>query len=213
MKFRLPSLVHGNIGALLYFVYGAAATLLLYQVTNRMHLFEPNYLSMSAVDQALPLIPWTIWIYFTEYVIFVVSWLWLADDLERTKYWYSYMAILLISVAVFIVWPTTFPRADFPLTDFEPDFHVRSFEFFRANMDTPANCVPSLHVSSCYIASLVFWRVSKPKFWFFFIWATIVSVSTMTTKQHYFIDVWTAMILTGAVYYFFYNHVDYAKRA
>lgn len=211
MKVRLPNLVHGTRGAVLFFLIGGIVTLVLYQFTNRVHLFEPQLLRMSAIDDMFPLIPWTIWVYFTEYVIFFAAWFMLRNDLERTKYWYSYMAILLMSVTVFIFFPTTFPRADFGLDDFPSSVHVDVFRFFRANMDTPANCLPSLHVSSCYIASFAFWRISKPKFCFFFAWATLVAISTLTTKQHYFADIWTAFLLTLVSYGFFYNFVEYYR--
>ena len=209
MKAKLPIIIQNNRDCLLWFLLGGTTTLILYQFTNRTSLLPPNLLDMSAIDSATPLIPWTIWVYFTEYVIFIVSWAWLDDHVERTKYWYSYMAILVFSVLVFAVYPTTFPRNDFPLDNFEPSFHVDVFRFFRANMDTPANCLPSLHVSSCFIASLAFWRVSKPKFLLFFTWACFVAVSTMTTKQHYFVDIWTAFLLTLASYAYFYNFVEY----
>ena len=176
-----------------------------------MHLVELNVLPMTLVDRALPFIPETIWIYFTEYLIFIVSWVALDDPMERTKYWYSYMGILMVSTVIFVLWPTTFPRESFPLDGFPGGISKSAFEYFRAQMDTPANCLPSLHVSSCFIASFVFWKVSKPKFWFFLVWAIAVAISTMTTKQHYFIDVWTAILLTVASYYYFYFCVSYSS--
>lgn len=206
---KLPLLVKGANDRLVYFFIGAVSTIILYQWTNRTHLLEPSVLQFTSVDQAMPFVPWTIWIYFTEYLIFIVSWIGLESDNNRTKYFYSYMAILILSTLVFLVWPTTFPRHAFPLEITSGDFTSLAFNYFRANMDTPANCVPSLHVSSCYIAAFVFWDESKPKFAFFFFWATLVAISTMTTKQHYFLDVWTAFLLVLACYFYFFRVAKY----
>jgi membrane-associated phospholipid phosphatase len=77
-------------------------------------------------------------------------------------------------------------------------------------MDAPANCLPSLHVSSCFISSLCFWSESRKKAIALSLWSVVVSISTMTTKQHYFIDVWTAALLTAAAYWFFFFRVELA---
>src|SRR3990167_4869120 len=121
---KLPILINSNWGSLMWFLFGGITTLVLYQFTNRIYLTTPNFLEMSPIDSSTPLIPWTIWVYFTEYIIFIVTWLWLGDHVERTKYWYAYMAILFFSIVVFIIYPTTFPRADFSLDGIEPSIHL-----------------------------------------------------------------------------------------
>lgn len=209
---NLPILVRGFWGAWLYFFIGGVATIVLYQTTNRHHLFEPQILEMGWLDQRVPLIPWTIWVYFTEYVIFIVSWLAANSDVQRTRYFFSYMTILIVSCTIFVFWPTTFPRADFPLDSFPDSLSKDAFIFLRTHMDTPANCVPSLHVSSCLIAALVFLRQSKTLFTIFFVWFLAVAASTMTTKQHYFVDIWTAVLLTVVCYWIFFHKANYYEQ-
>jgi hypothetical protein len=202
----LPNLIQDRKSKWLYFFTGGAATLILYQITNRFHLFEPQLLPFDIVDDVMPFWPWTVWIYFTEYLFFLVAYFGLRRHESVTRYFYAYMAILLISIVVFILYPVTFPRADYPVAG--ETISERAMIFLRTYMDNPANCLPSLHVSSCYISALCFWKENRTKSLWFLLWSTAVAFSTMTTKQHYFIDVWTAIILTGICYWFFFYKVS-----
>ncbi len=208
----LPELVTSrasSFGSLTIIVISAIVP---YKITNSYHLFEPQLLPFDMVDRAVPFWPWTIWIYFTQYVIFIASWLMIKNDINRTRYFYSYLFILVASLLIFIFYPVTFPRVDYPLTDFDPSITVWIFEYFRTHIDTPANCLPSQHVSTCYMAAFALLPESRKWFWAFIAWATIVSISTMTTKQHYFIDVWVSVLLVLLSYYIFYHCTSYYSR-
>jgi membrane-associated phospholipid phosphatase len=201
----LPLLVKDRLSKWTYFLLGGTATLLLYQFTNRYHLWEPALLPFDAVDRVMPFWTWTIWIYITEYVIFLCAYFGLRKKENVTRYWYAYMAILLFSISTFILYPVTFPRDDYPVLG--NSISDQALLFLRTYMDAPANCLPSLHVSSCYISSLCFWSESRKKALWYLAWSTLVAISTMTTKQHYFVDVWAAIILTGVSYWFFFYRV------
>jgi len=56
-------------------------------------------------------------------------------------------------------------------------------------VDEPNNCFPSLHVSISFLASFVMWRKSRIEGVFFLIWSAAISISTLTTKQHYVADI------------------------
>ena len=197
----LPLLIRDRLTKWLYLVLGTAGTIILYSFTNRVHFFEPQYLPFDAVDKIMPFLPWTIWIYLTEFIIFICAYFSIRSKELQTKYFYAYMTLLVISCIVFVFYPVTFPRADYPT--YSANIHEKGMEFLRTYMDSPANCLPSLHVSTSLISALAFWRESRWKTWLYMIWAIAISITTMTTKQHYFIDVWTAAILTVAVFWFF----------
>ncbi|HEY8280689.1 MAG TPA: phosphatase PAP2 family protein [Bdellovibrionota bacterium] len=203
---KIPWLVRDSKSRWAHLFIGGTATLFLYQATNRVHLFEPRLLPFGPVDSAMPFWPWTVWVYFTEYVFFVYAYFFMKDLRLVTRYYYAYMTILLVSVFVFLFFPITFPRADYPAVG--DTFSIAALNFLRTYMDAPANCLPSLHVSSCYISSLCFWQESRPKSIFLCFWSTMVAFATMTTKQHYFIDVWTAILLTAICYWFFFYKTE-----
>ncbi|MGZ3696013.1 MAG: phosphatase PAP2 family protein [Bdellovibrionota bacterium] len=204
----VPQLVYDRRSKWVCFILGGAATLCLYQWTNRIFLTEPHLLKFDAVDSIMPFWPWTVWVYFTEYIFFIVAYFGLRSSALVTRYFYAYMAILITSIAIFIIFPVTFPRADYPVAGVT--FSEHALIFLRTYMDSPANCLPSLHVSSCYISALCFWQESRRKAWLFILWSTGVAISTMTAKQHYFLDVWTAMLLTGFFFWIFFYRVELA---
>ncbi len=202
----IPWLVRDSKSRLVHLFIGGACTLILYQITNRVHVVEPKLLEFGAVDRAMPFWPSTVWIYFTEYAFFVYAYFWMKDLRLVTRYYYAYMTILFVSVAVFMMFPVAFPRDAFPVVG--DSISDMAMNFLRTYMDAPANCLPSLHVSSCFISSLCFWQESRKRAVFLCFWSALVAVSTMTTKQHYFVDVWTAIILTAVSYWFFFYKVE-----
>lgn len=201
----LPLLVKCGKTKWFYFAVGAVATLVLYQVTNRFHLKPPILLEFGHIDRLMPFWSWTVWVYFTEYVIFFAAYFGLQKNENVVRYFYSYMAILVISVAIFVLFPVTFPREDYPTLG--TSVSDSALTFLRTYMDSPANCLPSLHVSSCFISAFCFLPESRIRAGIFFLWSILVAISTMTTKQHYWIDVWTAFLLTAVVYWFFFHYV------
>jgi membrane-associated phospholipid phosphatase len=205
---NLPLLIYDRRTRALFFFISIALTNILYQLTNRFQILTPQILPMSGVDQMIPLQPWTVWLYFLEYPIFL-AYFWIKDDRLKNQYLYAYLAILVISCCIFMVYPVAFPRQDFGLEGYPSDVSVWLLSFLRTYMDAPTNCLPSLHVSSCFITAAPFWREHKGKFWFLFLISIAVSYSTMSTKQHYFIDVWTGLILTVICYWLFFHKAKY----
>ena len=198
---------------MIYFAVGVFCTLFFYQMTNRLHFIEPKLLPFGYVDSAAPFWPWSVWVYFLEYLMFWIAYFGLQDWENVTKYFLSYMAILAISTVVFVVFPVTFPRETFGVEAYPESVSKTAILFLRNYMDTPANCLPSLHVSSCYISAFCFWKESRWKFVFLNVISTMVAISTLTTKQHYFIDVWTAILLTMLCYWIFFHKISYSKKA
>jgi membrane-associated phospholipid phosphatase len=190
----------------------AAVTAFLYLTSNHIHLFEPHYLPMTWVDRTVPFIPETVWIYTSEYYLFVVVYLTLKNRENINRYVYAFLFQQVISIAIFWLWPTTYPRELFPLPDtLDPASHL-VFTVLRIG-DSPANCCPSLHVSSVYLSSFMFLKEQRTKFPFFFLWATAVALTTLTTKQHYIVDVVTGLVSAVMIYLLFATRLGYREPA
>jgi len=188
----------------------ASIAALLYLSSNHRPFFAPSVLSMSFIDRWVPFVPWTVWIYLSEYFFFAVVYILTRDMVNTNKYLYSFMALQVVSVGIFFIYPTTFPRDQYPL-DIDPNSWTHlAFTMLRA-VDAPNNCLPSLHVSSCYLSAFIFLDEQREKFWFFFLWATAVAVTTITTKQHYFIDVAAGLAMAGIFYTIFHRFVSYRQ--
>lgn len=184
----LPLLVNSN-NRLRVALITAFLAVVTYLTTNHFHLFTPQLLPLLPLDLAVPFVPWTVWIYTSEYILFVAVYFLIKENEQASKFIYSFLGVQFFSVLIFIFFPTTYPRDLFPLPA-DLDFLTRmNFQILREG-DSPASCLPSLHVGSCYAAAFSFFRKDQmKKFAFFFLWASAVAVTTLTTKQHYAVDV------------------------
>ena len=180
----------------------------LYLPSNHIHLFEPQILPMTWLDHQIPFLPNTVWIYFSEWFFFITVYIASRDLVNLSKYFFSYVALQCVSVLIFWFWPTAYPRNLYPLP---ADLNAVTAWFFNSlrTVDTPANCAPSLHVSSVYLSSFIFLDDQKKKFPLFFFWGTAIAVSTLTTKQHYIVDVVSGFMMAAVTYYVFHRMIPY----
>lgn len=205
--FALPLFINRlnrlSVGAMMFIGGGS-----LYLLSNHLHFSDPRLLPMSWVDNAVPFLPNTMWIYISEYIYFIVIYLLCKDMVNLNKYFYSFLSLQIVSAFLFWIWPTTYPRDSFPLPADLNAFTTFAFTQLR-QADTPASCCPSLHVSSVYLSSFVFLDEQRPKFVFFFFWGTLIAASTLTTKQHYLIDVVAGFGMAVLWYFLFHRLVKY----
>jgi membrane-associated phospholipid phosphatase len=180
----------------------------LYLPANHIHIFPPQELPRGWIDMMVPFMPYTVWIYLSEYLFFIAVYMTCKNMTNLNKYFYSFLTLQSVSVLIFWVWPTTYPRDLFPLPDDLGRVTYYLFNTLRMT-DTPANCCPSLHVSSVYLSAFIFLNEQRKKFPFFFLWATAVAVSTLTTKQHYVVDVIMGFIMAIATHWIFHKYVTY----
>ncbi len=194
------------------YLMGAIAfgiALIIYSLANHYPVFPPQILPMTVVDQVIPFLPNTVWIYVSEYIYFGVIYLMCKNIVNLNRYLYAFLALQTTSVIIFFVWPTTYPRDLFPLDAAQINSITYSVFSYLRTMDAPTNCCPSLHVSSVYLSSFVFLEEQEEKFPYFFTWGTAIALSTLTTKQHYIIDVVTGLMMAVVFYQIFHRWVAY----
>ena len=111
----------------------------------------------------------------------------------------AYVMVLVIAYVGFVAYPTVAPRPD----------EVRGVGFaawclrLQYSLDQPYNCFPSLHVAHSFVSALTCYRVHKGVGVAAVLWATLVGVSTLFTKQHYAVDVIAGAIMAYAAYVLF----------
>ena len=194
-------------GALMY-----STAYALYYLTNHFPVIQPTLLPMSWVDQNTPFSPWTVLIYVSEYVYFAFVYILLKEEDNINHYLYSYFFAQMVACFVFFFYPVAYPRELFPIPTDLPMWLQNVWTWLRKT-DAPTNCLPSLHVASVYLSSFAFITDKQPKlFWGFFIWATLITISTLTTKQHYLVDIVTGITLAIVCYRWFHHKQKY-KRA
>ncbi len=201
MSIRLPVLVHKenrvSAGVLLF-----ALTGILYLLPNHLHFFSPRLLPLSRIDVAVPFVPQTVGLYVSEYLYFAVVYLSFRDILNLNRFIYAFFSILVACVLVFWIWPTTISRDLFPLPETLDPVTYAVFSALR-RVDSPANCFPSFHVGSVFLSCFLISNEGRRKFLFFLVWATAIALSTLTTKQHYFVDVVSGFGMAVILYFVF----------
>jgi membrane-associated phospholipid phosphatase len=169
-----------------WFVAFGVAYNLLYILPNFHPIFHPMRLPLLGIDYAVPFIPWTVMIYLSEYVMVPLVVI-LHRDLESFQSQVRItFGVLILCGLFFMFWPTTYPRPVYP-TQGSP------FILFWLNVvagaDTPNNCFPSMHVAMSAAATWSLRRRDWRLYLFFGLWAFAIFVSTLTTKQHYAVDI------------------------
>ena len=148
-----------------------------------------HYNIETVLDQQIPVIPWTIVIYFGCYLVWIVNYL-IAASREKEFVWRFFAADVLarlVCMAFYLLLPTTNVRPSIPEQGFWNQMLALLYQ-----MDAADNLFPSIHCLNswfCYIA--VRSRREIPR-WYqrFSFWAALaVFVSTLTTKQHVIADV------------------------
>ncbi len=197
----------------LYFLGLVIISVFGYLFINHYPLYTPQLLPMTIVDESIPLIPDTIWIYVSMYPMMIVAFYFLLNDLTTLeKAMPAFFFLQIISFFVFIVFPVTFPRELYPLPAEMSVFTAKIFNGIRET-DQPTNCFPSLHVGNCFICAFFLWGVDKKKCVSFTIWSCFIAFSTMSTKQHYFYDVVSGIVVAGVCYLGFFREKLLSKTA
>jgi membrane-associated phospholipid phosphatase len=163
---------------------GGLLLVVLFAVPARVHLGEPTILARSVVDDAIPFLDWTIWIYATYYP-FLMAAVWLTrDDRLRSDAVYGMLLASALGLIIFTFWPTAITREDASLVGATGLLWRLLF-----SVDTMVNALPSMHVAHTCIAAVAL--ASRSRRWriIALAWAALIVLSTLTTKQHFAIDV------------------------
>jgi membrane-associated phospholipid phosphatase len=169
-----------------------------YIYPNFYPLTPPRHLPVMPIDKTAPLLTWTFWVYLSEYILVAVVIAVLDDWADFNSWARMNFGALFICGAFFLLYPTAYPRPVYP--DEQNTFVALAMNLV-ASFDTANNCFPSLHVAITTITVWFFRSQGRWLFVTFSIWGLAIIVSTMTTKQHYFIDIVGGLGVTSLVVY------------
>lgn len=150
------------------------------------------------LDLKIPFLPWTLSIYFGAFVFWAVSLYFcsLRPREESDRLFCADIISKIVSFLFFVILPTTNVRPP-----------VNGTGLFDAGMrflfwiDRADNLFPSIHCSMSWLCWLwvrgkreipLFWRLAS------FVFAAAVCFSTLTTRQHVFVDVIGGILLAEA---------------
>lgn len=180
-----------------------AVTLMLlvpcYLVIAALTRGRTQHMPELALDQMIPLQPVWAPIYLSYFVFPFLPLLIMRQEEQIRRTFLAWLMVWIVGYACFLVYPTTLPR---PVGEIGEGF----FAWFLRGVydgDPPRNCFPSLHVATPFVAALSCWRVHRGVGIAASLWASLIAVSTLFTKQHYVADVIAGIFLAGAAWVVF----------
>lgn len=158
---------------------------LLYFPLNRQ---VPKFSFKTKLDSQIPLLPWTVWVYFSYFLFFPLSIALTWNSRYASPLLVTQIFSTLIASLIWKVFPNGVIR---PLIKTPTNLNHRLLSLIY-KYDRDCNGLPSGHVLQSFVACF-FLALLFPKIWVVFVLVLLaISLSTLTTKQHYFLD----MIIT-----------------
>jgi membrane-associated phospholipid phosphatase len=191
----------------------ALCAAVLYLVPNRMVVEHAVALPLTSAERMLPFWPWTGWIYNAIYVFVLASFAGMRDLAVASRFLYACLFTQVIAAAVFVAFPTVYPRDLFPLPAGVGASEAALVELVRG-IDRPVNCFPSLHVSTCVLCLAAYAHEPLRRYRHVALAVALLLVaSTLTFKQHYAVDLagGAALGLAGYGIFFRWSRIRLAE--
>ena len=162
-----------------------------------------QYNLLTDIDEKIPFIPQFIWIYHSIVPVIALT----AILLFQKREIFLGLVFSIIFAGIFmclsyIAFPSFYPRE--MLVD-SSTLTGWLIEITRS-IDGPHNTFPSGHVTFAWL--LVFFvglsQYTRKHLWIqgiYFFWATLLTISTLTLKQHFIVDVFSGIVLATATYF------------
>jgi len=152
------------------------------------------------IDEMIPLISWTAVIYLGCYLFWIVNYILSCRRSKKAADTFMIAEIMgeIICFICFIFFPCTLVRPEVSGNGFFDQLIKLIY-----SVDYPVNLLPSLHCFAswmCYLGIKDDVSISKGYKIFSAIFAIMVCVSTLTTKQHVFVDTISGVLLAQICY-------------
>lgn len=166
---------------------------LVYFGIGHAHLARSTEVLRTRLDDAIPFWPWTSWCYLPFYAaIFIIA----IIGFRRRLLFNRAVAAVLVVMAVGAM-GHLFVGAEYPRPILRAPYADLSAAFMASvqRIDPPGNVFPSLHVAHTTMLSSVLIRDRPVLGRVALVMATLLAISTLTTKQHFIADVVAGYIL------------------
>jgi membrane-associated phospholipid phosphatase len=201
-----PVLAHGSAARrskerrnAIFLLLAAAYLILFYALTNYYPLRQPRTLVSFGFESRIAMWPSTCWIYLSYFVLLLYTGLRLRRFEWTPRAACAIAAAVTLSGIAFLFYPTTMIRPPLHGTGIS----VEALRWLRA-LDPPNNCFPSMHVAMAFLCFLLLMVANRRTGILILPWAAAIAVSTLTTKQHYFLDIVGGLVVAGTSFAIFF---------
>lgn len=178
-----------------------AVNIVAFYIPRLLPIYERYHYLNTEIDNYVSLVPWTVIIYFGCYIFWGVSYIMACYQPEDEAYRFlsAHFLAEMISLIIFIAFPTAINRP--VLAD--KNFFDKIMALLYA-ADRPDNLFPSLHCLVSWFCCIGVRKNKKAPLWykiFAHVFTLAICVSTLTTKQHVFVDTISGIALAELCYW------------
>ncbi|MFM7584256.1 MAG: phosphatase PAP2 family protein [Caldilinea sp.] len=157
-----------------------------------------HFTTRHRLDDLIPFLPFFALPYFSAYVLGNGAYLFLREEANFTRILLGYLLIYLLSNTSYLLLPTRVERRE----QLNPDTASTHILARFQHLSKPFNNFPSMHVSYCLFSALVV-ATYADNGWggLLLVWAEVVALSTLFTKQHHLLDVAAGALLATLAYW------------
>ncbi|MBS0617232.1 MAG: inositol phosphorylceramide synthase [Spirochaetes bacterium] len=190
---RLPALWQNIVLGLMTMAVGMP----IYTIPNIVYGERAGRSLSTALDEAIPFLPWTILGYALVYVFILLPVFTIKHRPIFIRMIVGFLVCSLIALPFFIFMPVRMPRPGIPTQENMFYWGVA----LNYVLDKPVNCFPSLHVANSVFATLCCIKLSPRVGFWGVVGSLFIAVSTTTLRQHFVADVLAGMAIAFATYY------------
>ena len=181
----LPAVTRANLPVCLVAGYVAFCVMYLGSAAVSRTAVE---LVPTMLDRAVPFVAASIIVYLSQFILLPYALVVARDDRARSRAFYSMLVATLFAAVIFVCYPTSVARPTPPVDG------VLGLAWRGLHVaDTSNNAFPSLHVALAAISGALLWQTKRRAL--AVIWPTLISISTLTTRQHIVWDVAAGLVL------------------
>lgn len=179
--------INKSKGARLLITLGVISILISCYLLINNHL-EHKVDLLLTLDNSIPYWPWTVVIYVSLYPMYLTA----AITLSARQYLQVLLGVVLMTIVSFICFAIITSHYPRPAPEAWAHSIWRPLIDLIVTVDRPGNTCPSLHVSTSLYVGWMLRSTRMGKGWL--IWSVLVSLSTLTLKQHFVWD-WVGGLL------------------
>jgi membrane-associated phospholipid phosphatase len=177
---------------------GMIAFFVVYFQLLRHPLYPPTIVPLTAIDRLVGFWPEALPLYFSLWFYVSLAPALLIDRRELVSYGLAAVALSVIGLGIFLLWPTAVPRP-------EVDWSQHPAFAFLKSVDAAGNACPSLHVAFAVFTAVWFGRLLRQMGagrliratnW---LWCLGILYSTIAIRQHVSLDVLAGAVLGATV--------------
>lgn len=184
--------------ALIIFWFIAAAT---YFIIPKILFITPVMMPYMPMEEGIPFLSWSVLIYLTLYFQVSLMFLLVKERLLLGGLFWAYMFCGGVLSAFYFFFPTVH---NFPAPVNCCQNWTDSMVVWLRSTDIAANQFPSGHTLFCMVGPAFLLATGQRKLgWAFFSWGLLISISTLTVKQHNALDVIFGILLALYIGYVF----------